>query len=55
MRVDGKVSLIMNSDQSGAKYDIQLDTSGMTSGQDIFDNEEIITDGKDALYSRRLH
>lgn len=51
MRVDGKVSLIMNSDQSGAKYDIQLDTSGMTSGQDIFDNEEIITDGKDALFT----
>lgn len=51
MRVDGKVSLIMNSDQSGAKYDIQLDTSGMTSGQDIFDNEEIITAGKDALFT----
>lgn len=51
MRVDGKVSLIMNSDQSGAKYDIQLDTSGMTSGQNIFDNEEIITDGKDALFT----
>ena len=51
MRVDGKVSLILNSDQSGAKYDIQLDTSGMTSGQDIFDNEEIITAGKDALFT----
>ncbi|WP_432699508.1 flagellar filament capping protein FliD [Kluyvera cryocrescens] len=51
MRVDGKVSLIMNSDQSGAKYDIQLDTSGMTKGQDIFDNEEIITKGKDALFT----
>lgn len=51
MRVDGKVSLILNSDQSGAKYDIQLDTSGMTSGQDIFDNEEVITAGKDALFT----
>lgn len=51
MRIDGKVSLIMNSDQSGVKYDIQLDTSGMTSGQDIFDNEEIITAGKDALFT----
>ena len=51
MRVDGKVSLILNSDQSGAKYDIQLDTSGMTSGQDIFDKEEIITTGKDALFT----
>ncbi|HDG1670704.1 TPA: flagellar filament capping protein FliD [Kluyvera cryocrescens] len=51
MRVDGKVSLIMNSDQSGANYDIQLDTSGMTKGQDIFDNEEIITKGKDALFT----
>ncbi|VFS61218.1 flagellar capping protein [Kluyvera cryocrescens] len=36
MRVDGKVSLILNSDQSGEKYDIQLDTSGMTNGQNIF-------------------
>ncbi|HED1542343.1 TPA: flagellar filament capping protein FliD [Kluyvera cryocrescens] len=51
MRVDGKVSLIMNSDQSGAKYDIQLDDSGMTSGQGIFANEEIITKGKDALFT----
>ena len=53
MRVDGKVSLILNSDQSGEKYDIQLDTSGMTSGQNIFakDKEEIITKGKDALFT----
>ncbi|MDH1127508.1 flagellar filament capping protein FliD [Enterobacter sp. GD03975] len=51
MRIDGKVSLILNSDQSGSKYDIQLDTSGMTSGQDIFDNEEIITSGRDAKFT----
>lgn len=51
MRIDGKVSLVMNSDQSGAKYDIQMDTSGMTSGQNIFDKEEIITTGKDALFT----
>lgn len=51
MRIDGKVSLIMNSDQSGAKYDIQLDTSGMTSDQTIFDGEETITAGKDALFT----
>lgn len=51
MRIDGKVSLILNSDQSGAQYDIQLDTSGMTSGQDIFAGEEIITAGKDALFT----
>lgn len=35
MRIDGKVTLMMSSDQSGEKYDIQLDTSGMTNGQDI--------------------
>ncbi|HGH3374332.1 TPA: flagellar filament capping protein FliD [Kluyvera cryocrescens] len=51
MRVDGKVSLILNSDQSGEKYDIQLDTSGMTSGQNIFDKEEIMTEGKDAIFT----
>lgn len=51
MRIDGKVSLVMNSDQSGAKYDIQMDTSGMTSGQNIFDKQEIITTGKDALFT----
>ncbi len=51
MRIDGKVSLILNSDQSGSKYDIEMDTSGMTSGQNIFDNEEIITAGKDALFT----
>ncbi|MGL5700701.1 MAG: flagellar filament capping protein FliD [Kluyvera sp.] len=51
MRIDGKVSLIMNSDQSGAKYDIQLDTSGMTSGQNIFDKQENLTEGKDALFT----
>lgn len=51
MRVDGKVSLILNSDQSGEKYDIQLDTSGMTSGQNIFDKEEIMTAGKDAIFT----
>lgn len=51
MRIDGNVSLILNSDQSGAKYDIEMDTSGLTSGQNIFDNEEIITQGKDALFT----
>jgi len=51
MRIDGKVSLIMNSDQSGAKYDIQLDTSGMTSDQTIFDNQETVTAGKDAIFT----
>lgn len=51
MRIDGKVSLILNSDQSGSKYNIEMDTSGMTSGQDIFANEEIITAGKDALFT----
>ncbi|MDW3775783.1 flagellar filament capping protein FliD [Kluyvera cryocrescens] len=51
MRVDGKVSLILNSDQSGEKYDIQLDTSGMTNGQNIFDKEEIMTAGKDAIFT----
>lgn len=51
MRIDGKVSLILNSDQSGSKYNIEMDTSGMSSGQDIFDNEEIITAGKDARFT----
>lgn len=50
MRIDGEVSLLLNSDQSGEKYDIKLDTSGMTSGQDIFDGEEVITEGKDAIF-----
>ncbi|WEJ83576.1 flagellar filament capping protein FliD [Kluyvera intermedia] len=50
MRVNGEVSLILNSDQSGEKYDIQMDTSGMTGGADIFDTPEIITAGKDAKF-----
>lgn len=50
MRVNGEVSLILNSDQSGEKYDIQMDTSGMTSGADIFAKPEIITAGKDAKF-----
>ncbi|HGF0768936.1 TPA: flagellar filament capping protein FliD [Kluyvera georgiana] len=50
MRVNGEVSLMLNSDQSGEKYDIQLDTSGMTNGQDIFAGETTITDGKDAIF-----
>lgn len=51
MRVNGEVSLILNSDQSGEKYDIQMDTSGMTAGADIFDTPEIITKGKDAKFT----
>ena len=51
MRVNGEVTLIFNSDQSGAKYDIQMDTSGMTGGAEMFDTPEIITDGKDAIFS----
>lgn len=51
MRIDGNVSLMLSSDQSGAKYDIQLDTSGMTAGQNIFDNPRTITNGKDALFT----
>ncbi|MGL5969553.1 MAG: flagellar filament capping protein FliD [Kluyvera sp.] len=50
MRVNGEVSLILNSDQSGEKYDIQMDTSGMTAGADIFAKPEIITEGKDAKF-----
>lgn len=50
MRVNGEVSLMLSSDQSGEKYDIQLDTSGMTNGQDIFAGETTITDGKDAIF-----
>lgn len=51
MRIDGQVSLVLNSDQSGAKYDIKLDTSGMTDGADMFNNEETLTDGKDAIFT----
>ncbi|UGS41814.1 flagellar filament capping protein FliD [Pseudocitrobacter corydidari] len=51
MRVDGKVQLMLSSDQSGEKYDIQLDTSAMTSGQDIFASEALITKGKDAKFT----
>lgn len=51
MRIDGKVTLMMSSDQSGEKYDIQLDTSGMTNGQDIFNGENVITAGKDAKFT----
>ncbi|WP_347290178.1 flagellar filament capping protein FliD [Kluyvera georgiana] len=50
MRVNGEVSLMLSSDQSGEKYDIQLDTSGMTNGQDIFAGERTITSGKDAIF-----
>lgn len=50
MRVNGEVSLMLSSDQSGKKYDIQLDTSGMSSGQDIFAGEQTITKGKDAIF-----
>ena len=50
MRVNGEVSLMLSSDQSGEKYDIQLDTSGMTNGKDIFAGERTITDGKDAIF-----
>ncbi|MTH46179.1 flagellar filament capping protein FliD [Intestinirhabdus alba] len=51
MRIDGKVTLMMSSDQSGEKYNIELDTSGMTSGQTIFSAEKIITQGKDAKFT----
>ncbi|HFZ1114787.1 TPA: flagellar filament capping protein FliD [Citrobacter koseri] len=51
MRIDGKVTLMMSSDQSGEKYDIQLDTSGMTNGQDIFNGGNVITAGKDAKFT----
>lgn len=51
MRVNGEVSLMLSSDQSGEKYDIQLDTSGMTNGQDIFNQPTTITDGKDAIFT----
>ncbi|HAT3953156.1 TPA: flagellar filament capping protein FliD [Kluyvera ascorbata] len=51
MRINGEVSLILNSDQSGVKYDIQMDTSGMTSGQNIFDTQDVITQGKDAIFT----
>ncbi len=51
MRVNGEVSLILNSDQSGEKYDIQMDTSGMTAGTDIFDKPQVITEGKDAKFT----
>lgn len=50
MRVNGEVSLMLSSDQSGKKYDIQLDTSGMTNGQDIFAGEQTVTNGKDAIF-----
>ncbi|HCQ7756862.1 MULTISPECIES: flagellar filament capping protein FliD [Citrobacter] len=51
MRVDGKVQLMLSSDQSGEQYDIQLDTSAMTGDQTIFDNATIITSGKDAKFT----
>lgn len=51
MRIDGKVTLMMSSDQSGEKYNIQLDTSGMTSGQDIFKGEKVVTAGQDAKFT----
>lgn len=51
MRIDGKVSLMLSSDQSGEKYKIEMDTSGMSAGQDIFADQQTITDGKDALFT----
>lgn len=51
MRVDGKVQLMLSSDQSGEKYNIQLDTSGLTSDPSIFSSEDIVTKGKDAKFT----
>ncbi|MEO3989833.1 flagellar filament capping protein FliD [Pseudocitrobacter cyperus] len=51
MRVDGKVQLMLSSDQSGEKYDIAIDTSGMTNVSENFAKESIITKGKDARFT----
>lgn len=51
MRVDGKTQLMLSSDQSGEKYDIQIDTSGMSNVSANFANASIITNGKDAKFT----
>ncbi|SNY67968.1 flagellar filament capping protein FliD [Enterobacter sp. CC120223-11] len=51
VRTDGKVTLMLSSDQTGAKNSIQLDTSGLTSDQTIFDNTDNISDAQDAKFT----
>lgn len=51
VRTDGKVTLMLSSDQTGSKNSIQLDTSGLTSDQTIFDNTDNISDAQDAKFT----
>jgi len=51
VRTDGKVTLMLSSDQTGAKNSIQLDTSGLTSDQTIFNNTDKISDAQDAKFT----
>lgn len=51
VRTDGKVTLMLSSDQTGAKNSIHLDTSSLTSDQTIFDKTDKISDAKDAKFT----
>lgn len=51
VRTDGKVTLMLSSDQTGAKNSIQLDTSGLTSDRTIFDKTDNISDAQDAKFT----
>ncbi|MGU3524204.1 flagellar filament capping protein FliD [Enterobacteriaceae bacterium C23F] len=51
VRTDGKVTLMLSSDQTGAKNSIQIDTSGMTGNSTIFDKTDSISDAQDAKFT----
>lgn len=50
VRTDGKVTLMLSSDQTGEKNAIQIDTSGMTNNSTIFDATDNISDAQDAKF-----
>ncbi|MGC6096695.1 flagellar filament capping protein FliD [Citrobacter portucalensis] len=50
VRTGGKVTLMLSSDQTGAKNSIQLDTSGLTNGQTIFNTTDKISTAQDAKF-----
>lgn len=51
VRTDGNVTLMLSSDETGAKNSLALDTSGMTSGSELFDNATEISKAQDAQFS----
>lgn len=50
VRTDGKVMLMLSSDQTGEKNAIQLDTSGLTNDQTIFNKTDAISTAQDAKF-----